>query len=53
MVSVNVNNFVDGVPFIHLANAVNIEAGGLHDWGVKKYSGGHLSSTLNLQFSEI
>ena len=53
MVSVNVNNFADGVPFIHLANAGNIEAEGLHEWGKKKYSCGYSSSTLNLQFSEI
>ena len=53
MVSLNVNNFADGVPFIHLANVGNIEVEGLHEWGKKKYSGGYSSSTLNLQFSEI
>ena len=53
MVSVNVNNFADSVPFIHLANIENIEAEGLYEWGQKKYSGGYSSSTLNLQFSEV
>ena len=53
MISGNVNNFADGVPFIHPANVENIEAEGLHEWGQKKYSGGYSSSTLNLQFSEI
>ena len=52
MVSVNVNNFADGVSFIRLANVENIEAESLHEWGKKKYSGGYSSSTLNLQFSE-
>ena len=31
MVSVNVNNFADGVPLIHLANVKNIKAEGLHE----------------------
>ena len=31
MVSVNVNNFADGVPFIHLANVEHIEAEGPHE----------------------
>ena len=31
MVSGNVNNFADGVPFIHPANVENIEAEGLHE----------------------
>ena len=52
MVSVNLNNFADGVPFIHLTDVENIEAEALHEWGKKKYSGGYSSSTLNLQFSE-
>ena len=53
MVSVNLNNFADGVPFIHLTDVENIEAEALHEWGKKKYSGGYSSSTLNLQFSEV
>ena len=32
MVSVNVNNFADVVPFIHPGNVENIEAEGLHEW---------------------
>ena len=31
MVSVNVSNFADGIPFIHVANVENIEAEGLHE----------------------
>ena len=31
MVSANVNNFADGVPFIHLANVENIEAENFHE----------------------
>ena len=46
MVSANVNNFADGVPFIHLANVENIEAENFHEWGKKKY-------LSNLQFSEM
>ena len=54
MVSVNVNNIAsDGVPFIHLANAENIETEGLHERGKESYSGGYSSLNLNLQFSEI
>ena len=53
MVSENVNNFADDAPFIHLANVENIEAEGLHEWGIRKHSGRCSSSTLNLHFSKI
>ena len=39
--------------FIHLTNVENIEAEGLHEWGIRKYSGRCSSSTLNLHFSKI
>ena len=44
-------DYAEEVASIQLANVRrHIKAGGLLDWGKKKYSGGSSSSTLNLQY---
>ena len=45
------DSYPDEVASIHLANVErHIKAGGLLDWGKKKYSCASSSSTSNLQF---
>ena len=48
--SVIVNNYADGVASIHFEKP--IKAGGLLDWGKKKYCGGSSSSISNMWFFE-
>ena len=49
--SVNVYSYADEGASINLTNVKrHMKAGGLLDWGKKKYSGGSSSSTSNLNF---
>ena len=48
------DNYVDGVTFIHCANVEKyIKAGCLYDWAKKMQSGSSLSSTSKVSVREI